>query len=103
MSVEYISVVEDENDEAIELPCETDGTLLLSTLQGQYPGATGLKYRNPENRAIRGVRLSEGKLHPPSQEDGWGSIMYLAVFPKGKSNTFIFPGRHNIVATSSQS
>lgn len=85
MSVEYISVVEDENDEAIELPCETDGTLLLSTLQGQYPGATGLKYRNPENRAIRGVRLSEAKLHPPSQEDGWGSITYLAVFPKGNT------------------
>jgi len=82
MSVEYISVVDDEAEEAVELPCETDGTLLLSTLQGQYPGATGLKYRNPENRAIRGIRLSDGKLHPPNPTDGWGSITYYAVFPK---------------------
>lgn len=83
-SVEYVPVAEDEGDEPIELPCEDDGTLLLSTLQGQYPGATGLKYRNPENKAIRGVRLNEGRLHPPTSE-GWTntSSVYIAVFPKG--------------------
>lgn len=83
-SVEYVPVAEDEGDEPIELPCEDDGTLLLSTLQGQYPGATGLKYRNPENKAIRGVRLNEGRLHPPTS-DGWTntSNVYIAVFPKG--------------------
>uniref|UniRef100_A0A336MQ24 TAR DNA-binding protein 43 n=2 Tax=Culicoides sonorensis TaxID=179676 RepID=A0A336MQ24_CULSO len=82
-SVEYVPVAEDEGDEPIELPCEDDGTLLLSTLQGQYPGATGLKYRNTENKAIRGVRLNEGRLHPPTS-DGWTntSSVYIAVFPK---------------------
>lgn len=85
MSTEYLQVAEDECDEAIELPTEDDGTLLLSTLQAQFPGSCGLKYRNPETRAIRGVRLNEGRLHPPSP-DGWGSEIYICVFPKGKPN-----------------
>lgn len=32
-------------DDAVELPIEDDGTLLLTTLSAQFPGATGLKYR----------------------------------------------------------
>lgn len=85
-AIEYVPVIaeDDEGDEVIELPCESDKTLLLSTLQCQFPSATGLKYRNPENKAIRGVRLSEGRLHPPTSE-GWTvtSSVYMAVFPKG--------------------
>lgn len=38
-------MVEEEFDDAVELPVESDGTLLLSTLSAQFPGATGLKYR----------------------------------------------------------
>ena len=78
---QYIQVVEDENDEPIELPTEEDSTLMLSTLIAQFPGTCGLKYRNPETGSLRGVRLIEGRLHPP---DGvsWGNIVYLAVFPK---------------------
>lgn len=80
---EYLQVAEDEDDEPMELPTEDDGTLLLSTLQAQYPGTSGLKYRNPETNAIRGIRLTEGRLHPPPGEDGWGAQVYLCVFPKG--------------------
>lgn len=79
---DYLQVAEDEDDEPMELPTEDDGTLLLSTLQAQYPGTSGLKYRNPETNAIRGIRLTEGRLHPPPGEDGWGSQVYLCVFPK---------------------
>lgn len=82
MSVEYLQVAEDEGEEPIELPTEDDGTLLLSTLSAQFPGSSGLKFRNPETKAIRGVRLSEGRLHPPS-EIGWGSQIFCCVFPKG--------------------
>ncbi|CAH1720010.1 unnamed protein product [Chironomus riparius] len=81
MSVEYIQVAEDYSDEPIELPLEPDdNTLLLSTLQGQFPGATGLKYRNPENKAIRGIRLNDLKLHAPGC--GWDGLVYYCVFPK---------------------
>ncbi|XP_030759617.1 TAR DNA-binding protein 43 isoform X1 [Sitophilus oryzae] len=81
MSIEYLQVAEDEGEEPIELPTEDDGTLLLSTLSAQFPGASGLKYRNPENKSVRGVRLNDGRLHPPP-EGGWGSHIYYCVFPK---------------------
>uniref|UniRef100_A0A182JIN3 TAR DNA-binding protein 43 n=1 Tax=Anopheles atroparvus TaxID=41427 RepID=A0A182JIN3_ANOAO len=79
-----VLVAEEQGDEAMEIPLEEDGTLLLSTLQAQFYGACGLKYRNPESKAIRGVRLSENKLHPFSPESGWGSHVYTCVFPKEK-------------------
>ncbi|XP_044741178.1 TAR DNA-binding protein 43-like isoform X3 [Chrysoperla carnea] len=81
MSIEYLQVAEEEGEEPIELPTEEDGTLLLSTLSGQFPGASGLKYRNPDSRAMRGVRLNEGRLHPPPDE-GWGNQVFYCVFPK---------------------
>jgi len=77
---QYIQTVEYEGDESIEIPSEMDGTLLLTTLSAQFPGACGLKYRNPETGAFRGIRLMDGVLHPP---DGvWGTHQFVAVFPK---------------------
>ena len=78
----YITVAEEENDEPIELPPEEDNTLLLTTLAAQFPGACGLKYRNPDTRAWRGVRLSDGRLFPPA-DTGWGTHVYVCVLPKG--------------------
>lgn len=80
--MDFIQVAEDEGDEPIELPAEEDGTLLLSTLQAQFPAACGLKYRNEETRAVRGVRSNEGRFYPVSSEKGWGSTVYFCVFPK---------------------
>lgn len=78
----FIKVAEEEGDEPIELPTEDgDTTLLLTTLSAQFPGACGLKYRNPETRAWRGVRLSDGRLFPPS-DSGWGTHVYVSVLPK---------------------
>ncbi|XP_046458408.1 uncharacterized RNA-binding protein C660.15-like isoform X2 [Daphnia pulex] len=80
MSCSYIQVAEDETEEPIELPTEDDSALLLSTLAAQFPGVSGLKYRAPESRSMRGVRLLEGRFQPP--EDGWGNHVYICVFPK---------------------
>ena len=88
---QYIQVAEEEQEEPIELPSEEDGTLLLSTLAAQFPGACGLKYRNPETGGMRGIRLAEGRLHPP--DTLCGTHLYVTVFPKGKSLFFI----HKIV------
>lgn len=82
MSIEYLQVAEDEGEEPIELPIEDDGTLLISTLAAQFPGACGLKYRNEQSKIMRGVRLSDGRLHPPP-EMGWGNTIFYCVFPKG--------------------
>ncbi|KAK3596420.1 hypothetical protein CHS0354_020670 [Potamilus streckersoni] len=78
---QFVSVTEDENEESVEIPCEEDGTLLITNLSAQFPGACGLKYRSSSG-GLRGVRLgADGKLHPPEDEQ-WGPITYLAVFPK---------------------
>lgn len=81
----FVRVTDDENDEAIEIPAEDDGenedgTLLLSSLVAQFPGACGLKYRS-ESGALRGVRLANGSLYPPS--GFWGNTTYIVNFPKG--------------------
>jgi len=43
----FVFVCPDElsRDKGVELPQEDDGTLLLSVLQSQFEGATGIKYR----------------------------------------------------------
>ncbi|ESO07740.1 hypothetical protein HELRODRAFT_170286 [Helobdella robusta] len=77
---QYVCVAEDEMEELIEVPLEMNGNLLLSTLSAQFPGACGLKYRNPGTGAMRGVRLVDGDLYPP---DGvWSSSRYIVVYPK---------------------
>ncbi|KAL3861610.1 hypothetical protein ACJMK2_007635 [Sinanodonta woodiana] len=77
---EYIRVAEEEDEEPMEVPSEEDGTLLLSTLAAQFPGACGLKYRNPDTGTMRGIRLSDGRLYPPDGD--WENRIYVAVFPR---------------------
>nr|XP_019944764.1 PREDICTED: TAR DNA-binding protein 43 isoform X3 [Paralichthys olivaceus] len=80
MSELYIRVAEEENEEPMEIPSEDDGTVLLSSVAAQFPGACGLRYRNPESQCMRGVRLVEGVLHAP--ENDWGSLVYVVNYPK---------------------
>ena len=82
MSELYIRVAEDESEEPMEIPSEDDGTVLLSTVAAQFPGACGLRYRNPESQCMRGVRLVEGVLHAP--ESDWGNLVYVVNYPKGR-------------------
>lgn len=85
----YIQVAESEDEEAIELPCEPDGSILLSTVSSQFPGASGLKFHNPETKTLRGLRLVDGKLMAP--EKGWASYnTYYCVFPRGSFCLFKF-------------
>lgn len=72
----YVQVSERENSDPIDMPTEEDNSLLLSTLEAQYPGVIGLKYR--VNNRLRIVRLNEGKLYPP--EDGWLERIYMCNF-----------------------
>lgn len=81
MAEGYIRVAEEENEEPMEIPAEDDGTVLLSTVAAQFPGACGLRFRSPVSQCMRGVRLVEGILHAP--ETGWGNIVYVVNYPKG--------------------
>ena len=48
----YVYVCDDEahRDSGVELPTEEDGHLLLSVLQSQFEGSSGLKYRSERGR-----------------------------------------------------
>lgn len=76
----YIRVAEDENEEPMEIPSEEDGTVLLSSVSAQFPGACGLRFRSPISQCMRGVRLVEGILHAP--ENGWQNLIYVVNYPK---------------------
>ena len=82
---EFVRVAVDEAlaAEAMELPAEDDGSLLLDSLKSQFEGATGLKYRNAETGGWRGVRLADGVLHPP--HGLWGDSLYVVVMPHVKA------------------
>lgn len=82
MAEVYIRVAEEENEEPMEIPSEDDGTVLLSTVAAQFPGACGLRFRSPVSQCMRGVRLVEGVLHAP--ENGWGNVVYVVNYPKGR-------------------
>ncbi|KAF6201236.1 hypothetical protein GE061_005683 [Apolygus lucorum] len=81
--MDYVLVAENEEEPPIELPLEDDQTLLLSTVDAQFPGASGIKFMNPSTGAPRGVRLASKRFHPPANDGGWGDRTYYCVFPKG--------------------
>lgn len=103
----FVKVTEDEcPDNFIELPTENIGTMLLSTIQGQFPNAIGLKYKSPSG-SWRGVRLSDNVLDPPFE--GWGEAVYsitLAKSDSGKRKMEESPNREpeaKLVKTGSES
>ena len=53
---EYVVVSESADAEPLELPTNIeDNTLGLTTLTHAFPGATGLKYKNPATGATRAL------------------------------------------------
>jgi len=75
----YISIQDDVTGVSVELPSEKDGTMLLSTIASQFPGAIGLRFKS-ETGSLRGVRLSEDNVFDIPL-DGWGSVDYQIVMP----------------------
>ncbi|VDM51901.1 unnamed protein product [Angiostrongylus costaricensis] len=71
--------------EAMELPTAPDNTLFMTTLQSSYPGATGMKFKNPKTGALRAVAVdaSGTKLLPPS--DGWDDKVFTVITSNARS------------------
>ena len=92
---EWVAVVQEEGDEAIEIPTESDGAILISTLRAQFPGVIGLKFRNPETNTLRGIRCSDEQLYPPNQQAEassqpqalWGKLTYICTRDKTPTQT----------------
>lgn len=92
----FVKVSDEENGEnCIELPTEGCGTILLSTIQAQFPNAIGLKYKSPTG-AWRGIRLSDNVLDPPFE--GWGDTTYHITLPKtGVLSIYLYLFAHSRV------
>lgn len=78
---DFIKVCEEAEgeDSSLELPKEEDGTVLISTVQGQFPNAVGLKYKSSSG-GWRGVRIVDGVLKPP--QGGFGDTQYFVTLKK---------------------
>ncbi|XP_065207208.1 TAR DNA-binding protein 43-like [Planococcus citri] len=74
----FVEVVNIQNWESIEIPCEDDKTLAVSVLTTYYPGAVGLRYFFDDRE--RAVKLSNQKLYPP--EDGWTGRPFYCIYPQ---------------------
>jgi len=71
----FVRVAEKEEDEEfMELPREKDDTVLLSTIQAQYPDAIGLKYKGSSG-GWRGIRAEDNILEAP--HGGWGDTVFI--------------------------
>ena len=76
----YIKVGDEEDDtEFMELPTENDGSILLSTIQAQFPSAIGLRFLSSSG-SLRGVKISENVIYPPF--DGWNERLYTTAVAK---------------------
>ena len=84
MTNDFILVSDDENGEPTEVPVEMDGSIYLPSIANQYPGATTLKYRNPQTNTFRLVKCMNGVLHPPAE--GWAGVVYIVVKPPGEED-----------------
>ena len=81
----FVKVVEsDGSDDFMELPVEKDGTLLLSTLNAQFPDAIGLKYKSASGN-WGGIRSENNIMNPPN--GGWGEHLY---YISGEFVCFVF-------------
>ncbi|KAK6055701.1 hypothetical protein COOONC_06794 [Cooperia oncophora] len=70
----------------MELPTAPDNSLFMTTLQASFPGATGLKYKNPKTGALRAVAVDATgtKLLPPA--DGWDDKVFTVITPSARAD-----------------
>jgi len=84
----FVQVVEKVDGDIMELPIENDGSVLLSTLQAQFPTAIGLKYKSSTG-GWRGVRAVDNVLDAP--HEGWEDIIFCitesSVLKRSSSDT----------------
>ena len=85
-TLEYVLVGESEDGEKLELPTDPqDKSLGFSTLTHAFPGAQGLKFKNPVTKASRALMVdaSGSKFLPPL--DGWKDKVFIVIYPQRNS------------------
>lgn len=82
---EYIKIAESEDSEFMEFPKEDDGSMLLSTIQTQFPNAIGIKYKGSSG-AWRAIKEVDNVLAAP--KGGWGDQVYIVTLSDTKKRKF---------------
>lgn len=59
----------------------------MSTLQSQFPGATGLRFKPEGSLAMRAVRFEEGVMRVPENDWGEGRTYFAVVPPPPSAET----------------
>lgn len=70
---DFVKIAEHEGASFMEFPKEENETILLSTIQAQFPHAIGLKYKGSSG-AWRAIREADNVLDAP--KGGWGDRVY---------------------------
>ncbi len=71
-------------EDSVEIPVESEGFILMSTLIAQFPGACGLKFKT-EQSSWRGLRVVDDKLYPAGDDTWSEKTVYVVTFPKGSA------------------
>ncbi|KAK0396165.1 hypothetical protein QR680_001600 [Steinernema hermaphroditum] len=97
---EYVLVTDGDDGERMELPTDPlDNSLGLATLSHAFPGAHGLKYRNPVTGASRALMVDQSgvKFLPPP--GGWADKLFYAIFQAPSYTHVNIPrssGKHSV-------
>jgi len=100
---QYIVVKDPDNDELVELPAEIDNNkLALATLEHAFPGAHGLKYKNPDTGITRTLSLDQSQQNFLPPRGGWMgkqfSIIFKTVRPINDASPEIVARNSNLCA-----
>uniref|UniRef100_A0A914IHF1 RRM domain-containing protein n=1 Tax=Globodera rostochiensis TaxID=31243 RepID=A0A914IHF1_GLORO len=87
--IDFVLVIDPNDNEPVEIPMNSDGSLQLVTLEHAFPGAYGLKYTNPATGLRRVVSLDASSLCFCPPLGGW----------KGKTFSIIFRPPQNVRET----
>ncbi|KAI1717068.1 RNA recognition motif domain-containing protein [Ditylenchus destructor] len=83
---DYVVVNDPNGGEMVELPTDpNDNTLALVTLEHAFPGAHGLKYKNPKTGASRALMLDPTgtRFMPPA--GGWCEKVFMVILRAGNT------------------
>ncbi|KHN76895.1 TAR DNA-binding protein 43 [Toxocara canis] len=95
---EYVVVADSEDGDRLELPTQPeDGSLGLSTLTHAYPGAQGLKFKNPQTGASRALLVDPTgtRFMPPA--GGWANKVFFVIYPQRNSSEQNNPKRKKMM------
>lgn len=77
---QFILVLDPTDNDPVEILLSKDGSLPITSLDHAFPGAHGLKYKNPSTGGKRIVSFDDNKKAFMAPSDGWGGKLFDVIF-----------------------